>query len=224
MITFHGTADTINPYWGGGKADYWGPESVPQVVEQWAEFNGCTKTSGTQLSPGIWYTNHSACRENADVVLVSVRDGSHMWPFLSEHHSTFKCGDADMVGQQWWDVTSLDTAWAVWKFLFHGEVSVSRKPLDPDSLSYHGDEFPSFNNRGVTPMNDSPSGNRTVNDTQLQRVLRPMDAAAADLALATGVLRISVFGVAILMAALVLATLSWSYVSRMRDVESLLAF
>jgi len=234
LISFHGTADPINPYWGGVKAPYWGPASVVQVTEQWAEFNGCTKTSGTQLSPGISYTNHSGCKENADVVLVSVRDGSHMWPFLSDRYSTFKCGDADIVGEQWWDVTSLDTAWAVWKFLFHGELSISRKPLDQDPLPNYGDEFPSWHNRGVTAMSSSLSGNLAVNVSQLPKdrpldgaaaglpLERPLDAAIADLALATGVLRISVFGVAILMAALALATLCCSYLSRMRGDDSLL--
>jgi len=219
LIAFHGTADTTNPYWGGGKADYWGPTSVVESAAQWAEFNGCAITTGKQLSLGISYINHSSCRENADVVLVSVRDAGHEWPYLSEHSATFKCGDADMRMQQWWDVTSLDTTWAVWRFLFHGEISISR--MGQASLSHHhGGESPSFVNRAVsaTVVADAQSSSHIDNYTQLQKDLRPVDGAAANLASATRVLCISAFGVAIFMAALVLATLAWSCLS-MKDSE-----
>jgi len=222
LIAFHGTADTTNPYWGGGKADYWGPDSVVQAAAKWADFNGCTKTSGNQLSLGISYTNHTGCRENANVVLVSVRDGGHEWPYLSEHASTFKCGDADMTLEQWWDVTSLDTTWAVWKFLFHGELSISRMAQAPPADHGLIGESPSFDGRAATAtvVADAHSGRHVDNYTHLQKELLPVDAAAADLASATNIMRVSVFGLAIFMAAFVLALLSWFCLSRKGDAEA----
>lgn len=79
-LTFHGTADVVNWYDGGGLFPYWG-YSVGTAVERWAEINQCRQgPTTTQLTPSVSVTSYDACRRNADTVLYTVAGGGHTWP------------------------------------------------------------------------------------------------------------------------------------------------
>jgi polyhydroxybutyrate depolymerase len=79
VITFHGTADPVNPFQGGG-APYW-QYGVPAALARWAEINGCRR--GPRARPVTEHVSqvaYLACRRNAAVVLYLVAGGGHTWP------------------------------------------------------------------------------------------------------------------------------------------------
>ncbi|MET8978041.1 PHB depolymerase family esterase [Streptomyces sp. NPDC004539] len=79
VLTFHGQADTVNPYDGGG-AGYWG-YSVPTAFDTWAALDGCrTAPREHRLTEHVTLTTHPACRAGSEVTLYTVSDGGHTWP------------------------------------------------------------------------------------------------------------------------------------------------
>lgn len=82
VIAFHGTADPIVPYAGGGS---FSPHSdflpVREWAAGWAARNGCWEESMVQSTVGeINTTSYGGCRENAGVVLFTIFGGGHTWP------------------------------------------------------------------------------------------------------------------------------------------------
>mmetsp|Transcript_45736 Transcript_45736/g.132443 ORF Transcript_45736/g.132443 Transcript_45736/m.132443 type:complete len:379 (-) Transcript_45736:51-1187(-) len=107
VIAFHGTADTIDPYEGGGYP-YWGSATVPQELARWGAFNGCKTKTAARVSgtPGVRMEIFSACTDRADAILYTIEGAEHsspgtpllygpktdllnvtslMWHFLSKH-------------------------------------------------------------------------------------------------------------------------------------------
>jgi len=76
---FHGTADPVNSYWGNAGVPYWGPEPVPDVVEEWSRLNGCKKTK-QQNTGSVKDIHHTECNHGADVIFTSIQGGGHTWP------------------------------------------------------------------------------------------------------------------------------------------------
>lgn len=79
IITFHGTGDPVNPFFGSGPHPYWA-WSVPKSVKAWATFNGCRVQRWEQLTHEVRISRHTECHENADVFLVMIKGGGHTWP------------------------------------------------------------------------------------------------------------------------------------------------
>lgn len=80
VVTFHGTADIVNWYDGGGLFPYWG-YSVASAVSRWAQINDCQQApTTTQLSEHVSTTSYRGCRANTDTVLYTVTGGGHTWP------------------------------------------------------------------------------------------------------------------------------------------------
>ncbi|KQP70241.1 hypothetical protein ASF40_10525 [Microbacterium sp. Leaf288] len=79
VVTFHGTADFVNPY--PGNADpRWG-YTVQLAAERWAGLNECRRGPiVTPAAAGITAYSWSNCAKQADVVLYEVADGGHTWP------------------------------------------------------------------------------------------------------------------------------------------------
>jgi polyhydroxybutyrate depolymerase len=79
VIAFHGTADTVNPYDGGGQA-YW-TDSVPSAAQGWAAHNGCGPApSRGQPAPLVTRTSYGGCSGSADVELYTIDGAGHEWP------------------------------------------------------------------------------------------------------------------------------------------------
>ena len=79
VITFHGTADPVNPYLGGGPA-YW-TSSVPTAAQQWAAHNGCGPTPTlSQPAAGVQLTSYTGCAGAAAVDLYTIDGTGHEWP------------------------------------------------------------------------------------------------------------------------------------------------
>jgi polyhydroxybutyrate depolymerase len=79
VVAFHGTADSVNPYQGGGPA-YW-TYSVPSAAEQWAAHDGCgTAPTLSQPEPGVELSTYPGCAMGAAVQLYSVEGADHEWP------------------------------------------------------------------------------------------------------------------------------------------------
>jgi len=79
IITFHGTADPVNPFVGKGNPEYW-HESVLQAVQRWADWNGCKRYKEEIISSSVTYCKHLNCTDGAEVLLVQIRGGGHTWP------------------------------------------------------------------------------------------------------------------------------------------------
>lgn len=79
IITFHGTADPINPFSGNGNPQYW-HEPVLGAVQRWADRNGCKRYVEKRVTSRVTYCMHVNCTDGADVILVQIWGGGHTWP------------------------------------------------------------------------------------------------------------------------------------------------
>jgi polyhydroxybutyrate depolymerase len=77
ILAFHGTADDVNPYAGGGQP-YWGT-GVDAAVDGWARHNGCPSRTEDRVTPAVMRVGHggSGC---TDVVLYRIDGFGHTWP------------------------------------------------------------------------------------------------------------------------------------------------
>ena len=79
VLTFHGTADPVDPYNGHGQA-YW-TYSVPMAAQDWADQDGCsTRAVHSQPEPGVTLTEYRECKEGAVIELYSMTGEGHEWP------------------------------------------------------------------------------------------------------------------------------------------------
>ena len=79
VVTFHGTADFVNPYLGNTDPR-WG-YTVQTAAARWAELNDCRR-GPVQASYSASITSYtwSQCDKQADVVQYEVAEGGHTWP------------------------------------------------------------------------------------------------------------------------------------------------
>ncbi|HTT59308.1 MAG TPA: PHB depolymerase family esterase [Acidimicrobiales bacterium] len=79
LISFHGSADPVDPFDGHGQA-YW-TYSVPSAAMKWAKQDGCS-ASPTTTTPAknVKLTTYDACANNASVELYEVMGEGHEWP------------------------------------------------------------------------------------------------------------------------------------------------
>jgi polyhydroxybutyrate depolymerase len=79
VISFHGTADPVDPYNGNGQK-YW-TYSVPTAAKKWAAHDGCSATpTTTQPATGVTLTSYSGCKDQSAVELYSITGEGHEWP------------------------------------------------------------------------------------------------------------------------------------------------
>ena len=79
VLSFHGTADPVDPYNGNGQA-YW-TYSVPRATKDWAVQDGCSLTPSTsQPATGATLTHYTGCSGGATVELYSIAGEGHEWP------------------------------------------------------------------------------------------------------------------------------------------------
>ncbi len=81
VLTFHGLADTQNPYAGGveGRNGEW-VESVPDALAGWARHNRCGADALTEDPPGPLSTiRYDGCAGGAEVRLIRIDGLGHRW-------------------------------------------------------------------------------------------------------------------------------------------------
>jgi polyhydroxybutyrate depolymerase len=79
VVTFHGTADTTNPYNGNGPA-YW-TYSVPSAAQQWGAHNSCGPSpTVSAVSSSVELTSYTGCAEGATVNLYTIAGMGHEVP------------------------------------------------------------------------------------------------------------------------------------------------
>lgn len=81
ILTFHGLADTQNPYDGGvaGRNGEW-VESVPDALAGWARHNRCAAEAILEDPPGPLSTlRYDGCAEGAELRLVRIDGLGHTW-------------------------------------------------------------------------------------------------------------------------------------------------
>jgi polyhydroxybutyrate depolymerase len=96
VITFHGDADTVNPYEGNGDKR-WG-YTTQLAVQSWARMNGCTV--GPRVEPvteHVTKETYTTCRGRADVVLYKVAGGTHSWPGGNDSSATQEVSATELI-------------------------------------------------------------------------------------------------------------------------------
>jgi polyhydroxybutyrate depolymerase len=79
VISFHGTADPVDPYNGHGQA-YW-TYSVPQAAQDWGNQDGCSSSpSSSNPVARVTLTKYSGCSGGAEVELYTIQGEGHEWP------------------------------------------------------------------------------------------------------------------------------------------------
>ena len=77
VIGFHGTADPINPYAGGGPA-YW-HTGVEDALEAWGDRHGCASFRRRRLSDAVERLS-CARRDEEPIVFFRIDGMGHQWP------------------------------------------------------------------------------------------------------------------------------------------------
>lgn len=91
VVTFHGTADVVNPFEGNGDLR-WG-YTVELAASTWAELNDCrVGPTSTQVSPEVTRHTWTKCARHADVVLYEIAGGGHTWPDTDVDLTAFGLG------------------------------------------------------------------------------------------------------------------------------------
>jgi polyhydroxybutyrate depolymerase len=124
MLAFHGTADPILFFNGGGgpiggtttstlvPPDLHGP-GYPANVAAWAAANGCDPDdTDTNVTDEVIHRVYD-CPDEADVEFFIVLDGGHAWP-----GSAFSAAIASIVGYTTMDIHASEEAWAFFEH-FH---------------------------------------------------------------------------------------------------------
>lgn len=78
ILSFHGTADPVDPYGGHGES-YW-PYSVPTVAHDWGAQERCTGQKTTRPAAGVTVLAYSGCVGGSTVELYSISGEGHEWP------------------------------------------------------------------------------------------------------------------------------------------------
>jgi polyhydroxybutyrate depolymerase len=78
VVAFHGTADLIDPFNGGGLG-YW-TYSVPTAARLWAGHDRCAVGPQITAGPGYSLTRYSGCGGGTEVELYAVTGEGHEWP------------------------------------------------------------------------------------------------------------------------------------------------
>ncbi len=79
VVSFHGTADPVDPYAGHGQ-QYW-TYSVPQAARRWGRHNGCAAVPQTRVvNATVVLTQYGPCTAGADVELYTITGEGHEWP------------------------------------------------------------------------------------------------------------------------------------------------
>ena len=79
IISFHGSADPVDPFKGDGQA-YW-TYSVPSAELKWAKQDDCSTTpSSTIVAKNVQLTTYTKCANGASVELYEVIGEGHEWP------------------------------------------------------------------------------------------------------------------------------------------------
>lgn len=78
VMEFHGTADPIVSYNGGGLSS---ADSVPDTIAAWVARNGCSGTPVVSFQQGdATCEAYGSCEQGADVVLCTLSGDGHQWP------------------------------------------------------------------------------------------------------------------------------------------------
>jgi len=79
VISFHGTADPIDPYVGHGQP-YW-TYSVPAAEVDWARHDGCASSPAvSHPASNVTLSTYAGCRNGATIELYSIKGEGHEWP------------------------------------------------------------------------------------------------------------------------------------------------
>ena len=79
VISFHGTADRVDPFDGNGQA-YW-TYSVRVAAQRWAAHNGCAaKPAVSAPDSGVTLTAYGRCTGGSAVELYVIAGEGHEWP------------------------------------------------------------------------------------------------------------------------------------------------
>jgi polyhydroxybutyrate depolymerase len=78
VIAFHGTADAIDPFDGGGLG-YW-TYSVPTAAHLWASHDHCAASAQNTSGHGYRLTRYTGCSGSTEVELYAITGEGHEWP------------------------------------------------------------------------------------------------------------------------------------------------
>ena len=78
VISFHGSADDVDPFAGHGQK-YW-TYSVTTAAKDWSSQDHCTSSAQSTPVSGVKLTTYSACSNTAQVELYEIMGEGHEWP------------------------------------------------------------------------------------------------------------------------------------------------
>ena len=87
-IAFHGTADTVVPFNGGGESTLEGAEEsseffeqvIPEEFAEFADSTGCTGSTDSEITPEVTLTSYTGCTDDVPLGFYTIEGGGHTWP------------------------------------------------------------------------------------------------------------------------------------------------
>ncbi len=96
VITFHGDADTTNPY-EGSDDPRWG-YTVPLAAQTWARLNGCRSgPAEQQVSENVAKFSYTGCGADTEVTLYTITGGTHSWPGSDDETATQEIDASQLI-------------------------------------------------------------------------------------------------------------------------------
>ena len=119
VLQIHGTEDPSWPYLGGpgrrGTEDE-GFFAAPKTVSEWVLRNGCDPTPQKESLPDrtrdgtrVIRESYAGCRDNADVVFMTINGGGHTWPQGNQYLSEV------IIGKTSEDINANEVVWEFFK-------------------------------------------------------------------------------------------------------------
>jgi polyhydroxybutyrate depolymerase len=78
ILSFHGTADPVDPYGGHGQ-QYW-TYSVPVAARDWRTQEACAEATTLHPVKTVTVTRYARCRDGSTVELYTIAGEGHEWP------------------------------------------------------------------------------------------------------------------------------------------------
>jgi polyhydroxybutyrate depolymerase len=106
IISFHGSADAVDPFDGKGEA-YWS-YSVSTAAKDWATQDHCASKPTVTKSTGLVLSTYGGCKGGAEVELYEVIGEGHEWP----GGPTLPASYIDVLGPQSNAVNANNVMWS----------------------------------------------------------------------------------------------------------------
>ena len=126
-LAFHGTADTVVPFNGGGESTLDDSEDagdffeqvIPDEFAEFADSSGCTESTDLEVTAEITLTSYTGCTDDVPLGFYTIEGGGHTWPGSAISAAIPSLGFTNT------DISATEIAWEFFnQYTLAGQVQV----------------------------------------------------------------------------------------------------